>query len=234
MLNIYIDPYVLSPFETSPFFHKLTNFAKSKDHRVAIMGFKSHISWNALSYLEDKAKITITHNQADLEDEKKHAVLLTGYLKKGIELVTSPTNHITDIFLFDEQAQMDTNTLSQLLSKVPYVHYLSTEHFFHSPHVNNFPKNRPFIFNTQLFRDTRNIYFANSLVEDHDSLFESLAKNDITRQSFFGSNNYIYIPGHNGKEEARAKVIMNVTKIEDLTVDSIKPLESVLQLLNLS
>ena len=228
MLNIYIDPYVLSPFETSPFFHKLTNFAKSKDHRVAIMGFKSHISWNALSYLEDKAKITITHNQAGLEDEKKHAVLLTGYLKKGIELVTSPTNHITDIFLFDEQAQMDTNTLSQLLSKVPYVHYLSTEHFFHSPHVNNFPKNRPFIFNTQLFRDTRNIYFANSLVEDHDSLFESLAKNDITRQSFFGSNNYIYIPGHNGKEEARAKVIMNVTKIEDLTVDSIKPLESVL------
>lgn len=129
MLNIYIDPYVLSPFEASPFFHKLTNFAKSKDHRVAIMGFKSHISWNALSYLEDKAKITITHNQADLEDEKKHAVLLAGYLKKGIELVTSPTSHITDIFLFDEQAQMDTNTLSQLLSKVPYVHYLSTEHF---------------------------------------------------------------------------------------------------------
>ena len=94
---------------------------------------------------------------------------------------------------------MDTNTLSQLLSKVPYVHYLSTEHFFHSPHVNNFPKNRPFIFNTQLFRDTRNIYFAKSLVEGHDSLFESLAKNDITQQSFFGSNNYIYIPGHNGK-----------------------------------
>lgn len=227
MLNIYIDPYVLSPFEASPFFHKLTNFAKSKDHRVAIMGFKSHISWNALSYLEDKAKITITHNHADLEDEKKHAVLLAGYLKKDIELVTSSTNHITDIFLFDEQAQMDTNTLSQLLSKVPYVHYLSTEHFFHSPHVNNFPKNRPFIFNTQLFRDTRNIYFANSLVEGHDSLFESLAKNDITQQSFFGSNNYIYIPGHNGKEEARAKVIMNVTKIEDLTVDSIKPLEPV-------
>ena len=53
MLNIYIDTYVLSPFEASPFFHKLTNFAKSKDHRVAIMGFKSHISWNALSYLED-------------------------------------------------------------------------------------------------------------------------------------------------------------------------------------
>ena len=50
------------------------------------MGFKSHISWNALSYLEDKAKITITHNQADLEDEKKHAVLLAGYLKKDIEL----------------------------------------------------------------------------------------------------------------------------------------------------
>lgn len=82
MLNIYIDPYVLSPFEASPFFHKLTNFAKSKDHRVAIMGVKSHISWNALSYLEDKAKITITHNQADLEDEKKHAVLLAGYLKR--------------------------------------------------------------------------------------------------------------------------------------------------------
>ena len=191
MLNIYIDPYVLSPFEASPFFHKLTNFAKSKDHRVAIMGFKSHISWNALSYLEDKAKITITHNQADLEDEKKHAVLLAGYLKKDIELVTSSTNHITDIFLFDEQAQMDTNTLSQLLSKVPYVHYLSTEHFFHSPHVNNFPKNRPFIFNTQLFRDTSNIYFANSLVEGHDSLFERLAKNDIIQQAFFGSNNYI-------------------------------------------
>ena len=209
MLNIYIDPYVLSPFEASPFFHKLTNFAKSKDHRVAIMGFKSHISWNALSYLEDKAKITITHNQADLE------------------LVTSPTNHITDVFLFDEQAQMDTNTLSQLLSKVPYVHYLSTEHFFHSPHVNNFPKNRPFIFNTQLFRDTRNIYCANSLVEGYEPLFESLAKHDITQQSFFGSNNYIYIPGHNGKEEACAKVIMNVTKIEDLTVESIKPLEPV-------
>ncbi|WP_235289694.1 hypothetical protein [Streptococcus salivarius] len=191
------------------------------------MGFKSHISWNALSYLEDKAKITITHNQADLKDEKKDAVLLAGYLKKSIELVTSPTSHITDIFLFDEQAQMDTNTLSQLLSKVPYVHYLSTEHFFHSPHINNFPKNRPFIFNTQLFRDTRNIYFANSLVEGHDPLFESLAKNDITQQSFFGSNNYIYIPGHNGKEEARAKVIMNVTKIEDLTVESIKPLEPV-------
>ena len=227
MLNVYIDPYVLSPFEASPFFHKLTNFAKSKDHRVAIMGFKSHISWNALSYLEDKAKITITHNHADLEDEKKHAVLLAGYLKKGIELVTSPTSHITDIFLFDEQAQMDTNTLSQLLSKVPYVHYLSTEHFFHSSHVNNFPKNRPFIFNTQLFRNTRNIYFANSLVEGHDSLFESLAKNDITQQSFFGSNNYVYIPGHNGKEESRAKVIMNVTKIEDLTIDSIKPLEPI-------
>ena len=81
MLNIYIDPYVLSPFEASPFFHKLTNFAKSKDHRVAIMGFKSHISWNALSYLEDKAKITITHKHADLEDEKKHAVLLAGYLR---------------------------------------------------------------------------------------------------------------------------------------------------------
>lgn len=32
MLNIYIDPYVLSPFEASPFFHKLTKFAKSKDH----------------------------------------------------------------------------------------------------------------------------------------------------------------------------------------------------------
>ena len=92
MLNIYIDPYVLSPFEASPFFHKLTNFAKSKDHRVAIMGFKSHISWNALSYLEDKAKITITHNHANLEDEKKHAVLLAGYLKKDIELVTSSTN----------------------------------------------------------------------------------------------------------------------------------------------
>ena len=44
---------------------------------------------------------------------------------------------------------------------------------------------------------------------------------------FFGSNNYIYIPGHNGKEEARAKVIMNVTKIEDLTIESIKPLEPV-------
>lgn len=87
MLNIYIDPYVLSPFEASPFFHKLTNFAKSKEHRVAIMGFKSHIPWNALSYLEDKAKITITHNHADLEGEKKHAVLLAGYLKKGIELV---------------------------------------------------------------------------------------------------------------------------------------------------
>lgn len=227
MLNIYIDPYVLTPFETSPFFHKLTNFAKSKDHRVAIMGFKSHISWNALSYLEDKAKVTITHNHADLEDEKKHVVLLAGYLKKDIELVTSPTNHITDIFLFDEQAQMDTNTLSQLLSKVPYVHYLSTEHFFHSPHVNNFPKNRPFIFNTQLFRDTRNIYFSNSLVEGHDCLFESLAKNDITQQSFFGSNSYIYIPGHNEKEEARAKVIMNITEIEDLTVESIKPLEPV-------
>ena len=99
--------------------------------------------------------------------------------------------------------------------------------FFHSPHVNNFPKNRPFIFNTQLFRDTRNIYFANSLVEGHDSLFGSLAKNDITQQSFFASNNYIYIPGHNGKEEARAKVIMNVTKIEDLKVDSIKPLERI-------
>ena len=32
---------------------------------------------------------------------------------------------------------------------------------------------------------------------------------------------------HNGKEESRAKVIMNVTKIEDLTVESIKPLEPV-------
>lgn len=93
--------------------------------------------------------------------------------------------------------------------------------------MNNFPKNRPFIFNTQLFRDTRNIYFANSLVEGHDSLLESLAKNDITQQAFFGSNNYLYIPGHNGKEESRVKVIMNVTKIEDLTVESIKPLESV-------
>lgn len=151
----------------------------------------------------------------------------TESLSKDIELVTSSTNHITDIFLFDEQAQMDTNTLSQLISKIPYVHYLSTEHFFHSAHVNNFPKNRPFIFNTQLFRDTRNIYFANSLVEGHGPLLESLAKNDITQQSFFGINNYIYIPGHNGNEEARVKVIMNVTKIEDLMVESIKPLETV-------
>ncbi|MFR2079544.1 MAG: hypothetical protein ACLS3V_09770 [Streptococcus sp.] len=53
----------------------------------------------------------------------------SGLFKKDIELVTSSTNHITDIFLFGEQAQMDNNTLSQLLSKVPYVHYLSTEHF---------------------------------------------------------------------------------------------------------
>lgn len=83
MLNIYIDPYVLSPFEASPFFHKLANFAKSKDHRVAIMGFKSHISWNALSYLEDKAKITITHNQADLEDEKKTCCSVSWLFKKG-------------------------------------------------------------------------------------------------------------------------------------------------------
>ncbi|WP_231910678.1 hypothetical protein [Streptococcus salivarius] len=37
----------------------------------------------------------------------------------------------------------------------------------------------------------------------------------------------IYIPGHNEKEEARAKVIMYVTKIEDLTVERIKPLEPV-------
>ena len=47
MLNIYIDPYVLSPFEASPFFHKLTNFAKSKDHRVAISENTFEIKKNA-------------------------------------------------------------------------------------------------------------------------------------------------------------------------------------------
>ena len=51
---------------------------------------------------------------------------------------------------------------------------------------------------------------------------------------FFGSNSYIYIPGHNEKEEARAKVIMNITEIEDLTVESIKPLEPVSAFQNLN
>ena len=50
MLNIYIDPYVLSPFEASPFFHKLTNFAKSKDHRVATVSY-THLDVYKRQYL---------------------------------------------------------------------------------------------------------------------------------------------------------------------------------------
>lgn len=225
MINMYIDPYILSPFESSPFFHKVVSFAKDEAHKVAMLGVDSRIPWNVLTYLEEEVRIPLTESYEEFEKAEGSCIFVGAYNKKGLDTLITNKDKLTDLFIIDEQATINDAVLSQLLSSIPHIHYLATEKFYQSAVANNIPKNRPYIFSCYLFHDPKLALATSRLVTGHDELFKALAKTDITIQSFYSPKSYLFIPPEVKEKPVRAKVIDNITSIEELTVEDIKPLE---------